>query len=89
MSPAPASITDLSSALEVFPEDASLVRRLFLADRSFRSACEDYRLAREGLASFGRLQGDPPRPEVEDYRRLVRELEAEMRGMIRAAQGRA
>lgn len=85
---APAVSPDLTSALEAFPDLAPLVRRLFLADRSFRSACEDYRLAREGLAAFERLRGSEPRPEVDDYRRVLRELEAEMLHMIHAAQGR-
>lgn len=80
---------DLVRALQAFPDDAALIRRLFLADHSFRSACEDYRLACEGLFAFERLSGDGPRPEVQDYQRVVRELETEMRGMIQAARGRA
>ncbi len=89
MGSAPVPCPDLASALDAFPEHAAFIRRLFLADRSFRSACEDYRLAREGLATFGRLACETPRPEVADYQRLVRELEAEMRNMIHAARGRA
>ncbi|WP_137126311.1 hypothetical protein [Roseomonas sp. HF4] len=89
MGSATAPCPDLESALDAFPEHAAFVRRLFLADRAFRSACEDYRLAREGLAAFGRLSNDTPRPEVADYQRLVRELEAEMRDMIHAARCRA
>ncbi len=89
MPPSPVPSPDLTSALEAFPEEVALVRELFLADRSFRGACEDYRLAREGLAAFERLRPGNPRPEVEDYRRLVRELEAEMRDMIQAARGRS
>jgi hypothetical protein len=88
MPPAPAQSPDLASALDAFPDEAALVRRLFLADRAFRGACEDYRLAREGLESFERLRRDGPRPEVDDYRRLVLELEAEMRDMIRSARAR-
>lgn len=86
---ASAASPDLTSALEAFPDLAPLVRRLFLADRSFRSACEDYRLARESLAAFERLRGGEPRPEVDDYRRVLRELEAEMLQMIHAARGRS
>lgn len=89
MGSATATCPDLASALDAFPEHAAFVRRLFLADRAFRSACEDYRLACEGLATFGRLACETPRPEVADYQRLVRELEAEMRNMIHAARGRA
>lgn len=79
---------DLTKALDAFPDDAALVRRLFLADRFFRSACEDYRLAREGLDSFARMGREAPRPEVEEYRGVVLELEAEMRAMLGAARGR-
>lgn len=89
MPPAPAAYPDLMSVLEAFPDHAPLVRRLFLADRSFRGACEDYRLAREGLAAFQRLRAGAARPEVDDYRQLVHELEAEMRQMLHAARGRA
>ncbi len=86
---APAISPDLTRALDAFPEDALLVRRLFLANRSFRSVCEDYRLARESLDTFERLRRDASRPEIADYHRVVRELEAEMRDMIQAARGRA
>ncbi|WP_244408507.1 hypothetical protein [Roseomonas fluvialis] len=89
MGSATAPCPDLASALAAFPEHVAFIRRLFLADRAFRSACEDYRLACEGLATFGRLACETPRPEVADYQRLVRELEAEMRSMIHAARGRA
>ena len=40
MPPAPAAYPDLMSVLEAFPDHAPLVRRLFLADRSFRGTCE-------------------------------------------------
>ncbi|PWS36076.1 hypothetical protein DFH01_12775 [Falsiroseomonas bella] len=80
---------ELACALESFAEEAPLVRRLFLADRAFRSACEDYRLALEGLAAFRRLPDGRQRAEFDDYQRVVRELEAEMRDMIRAARSPA
>ncbi|MBP0463704.1 hypothetical protein J5Y09_07260 [Roseomonas sp. PWR1] len=88
MPSAPSHSPELAIVLDVFPDEAPLVRRLFLADPAFRSACEDYRLARDGLESFERLRREGPRPEVEDYQRVVRELESEMRGMIRSARGR-
>jgi hypothetical protein len=46
---------DLAMVLARFPAEARLIRRLFLADRTFRSACEDYRLAQDGLAAFERI----------------------------------
>ena len=89
MPPATVQSPELACALDAFPGEAPLVRRLFLADREFRGVCEDYRLACESLASFEHLQRGGPRPEIEDYRRLVRELEAEMHDMIQAARGRS
>lgn len=89
MPAAPLSSPELAIALEAFPDHALLVRRLFLQDPSFRSACEDYRLAREGLATFAPGRRGEHRPELDDYRRVVRELEAEMRAMILAARDRA
>lgn len=61
-----------------------MIRRLFLADRSFRSVCEDYRIAREGLATFEALSALSPRSEVEEYRNIVRDLEAEIMATVRA-----
>lgn len=80
---------DLARVIEAFPKDASLIRRLFLADLSFRGACEDYRLACESLEAFVRRRRGVACPEIEDYRRVVHELQAEIREMIRASRGYA
>jgi hypothetical protein len=79
---------ELATVLARFPAEARLIRHLFLADRAFRSACEDYRLAQDGLAAFEQLSAATPRREVEEYRTLVRELEAEILAMF-AAEGSA
>ncbi len=52
MPKSPGTRPELDLILDIFPEDASLIRRLFLSDQSFRSACEDYAVARRlrGLA---------------------------------------
>ncbi|MBP0466271.1 hypothetical protein J5Y09_20255 [Roseomonas sp. PWR1] len=78
---------ELATVLARFPADARLIRQLFLADRAFRGACEDYRLAQDGLTSFERLSIATPRHEVEEYRPLVRELEAEILAMFAAGCG--
>ena len=78
---------ELARVLERFPGEAQQIRQLFLADRAFRSACDDYRLACEGLATFERLSASAPRCEVEEYRTLVRELEAEIMGMFAKSGG--
>lgn len=71
----------LSRVLDRFPEHARLIRRRFLMDASFRSACEDYHLARLELDA----QHHGSAAYAEDYRRLVRELEQEMANMLRDA----
>jgi hypothetical protein len=76
--------SELVAVLSRFPAEARLIRQLFLADRAFRSACEDYRLAQDGLAAFERLSAATPRREVEEYRALVRELETEILAMVAA-----
>lgn len=75
--------------LDRFPAKETLARRLFLTVPAFHSACDDYRLARRGLASFEKLSSSAPRPEVEEYRVLVHELEAELLAMFAAADADA
>lgn len=82
-------LPELKLVLERFPRQALLVRQLFMADHSFRSACEDYRLACDGLAKFGTTSSAPPSGEVEEYRTLVGELEAEITAMFRRVDGGA
>ncbi len=75
---------ELATVLARFPAEAPMIRHLFLADRAFRSACEDYRLAQDGLAAFERLSAVTPRRELDEYRTLVRELEVEILAMFAA-----
>ncbi len=77
--------SELDWVIARFPEHAALARQLFLTHPAFRSACEDYRLACEGLATFEDLATRAPRPELCDYRTVVRELESELRAMLDAA----
>jgi hypothetical protein len=79
---------ELARVLVRFPGEARLIRHLFMADPSFRSACDDYRLACEGLAKFAMTSSTTPR-EAEDYRTLVHELEAEIRSMLGGSGGAA
>ena len=73
-------------AIERFPASASVVRRLYLSDKSFREACGDLALSIASLRSFEARPDAHLRPEVEDYRQLLRELEAELRLYIDAAE---
>lgn len=82
-----ASRTDLKHVLERFPEDTLRIRRLFLADATFRSVCEDYGLARDSLARFESFPDAAQRPEVDDYRTVIAELEAEITALLRASAG--
>lgn len=72
--------------VERFPERMDLIRRLYLRDERFRSICEDFSLS---IASLQRFEGRPDahlRPEVDDYRSMLRELEAEPRTYLTAAE---
>jgi hypothetical protein len=72
---------------ERFPDRGATVRRLYLSNEGFRAACEDFALS---LASLRRFQARPDsaiRPEVDDYRTLLRELEDELSDYLIAADG--
>ena len=62
-----AETADLAQVVGRFPENAPLIRRLFLADASFRGVCEDYVLARDTLVRFQRLPDTQQRPEIAEY----------------------
>ena len=73
--------------VERFPERKELVRRLYLKDEQFRSMCEDFLLS---IDSLRRFEGRPDahlRPEVDDYRALLGELEAEIRSYLATTEG--
>lgn len=82
MAERPVPCPELARVLARFPGDAASIRDLFMADLSFRSACCDYLLACEGLAKFEAIPASGHRAEIEEYRILVRELEAELRSMF-------
>jgi hypothetical protein len=73
---------DLEPVLARFPAQQGLARRLFLSSAAFRSTCEDYRLARQGLVTFEQLAATQPRAELQEYRTLVEELEVELQRML-------
>jgi hypothetical protein len=68
----------LRQVIERFPEHARAARLLLLASPAFRSVCEDYALALDGLARFERLDGAGGRAEIADYRAAIAGLEAEI-----------
>ncbi len=75
---------ELDCVLARFPGREGLARRLFLKSPAFRSTCEDYRLARQGLLTFEQLAATEPRAELLEYRTLVKELEAELERLLGA-----
>jgi hypothetical protein len=76
----------LDHVFERFPESVPIIRRLYLKDEHFRAVCEDLALSILSLRSFEARADAHLRPEVEDYRRLICELEIELRQCLRAAE---
>lgn len=61
--------------IEAHPEMASAVRRLYLADQSFRDLCQDFAAAQATLGGLATHPAHESRPEVVEYRRLVLDLD--------------
>jgi hypothetical protein len=59
-----------------FPQHASTIRRLRARDPSFRSICDDYSAAQRAL-EYWKTAGQAAPGRVEEYREIVKELEAE------------
>lgn len=68
----------LARAVARFPEAATELRRLAVADGEFHEICVEYALAQESLARFEARADAAQRPEVADYRTLIAELEIEI-----------
>jgi hypothetical protein len=77
----------LAHAVARFPDAAVILRRLALADREFREICVEYQLALACLAGFEARPDAGERPEVEDYRTVIAELEVEIGRLVRQARG--
>lgn len=60
--------------IEVYPDMASVVRRLYLADQSFRDLCEDFASVQVTLTGLARHPDQASRPGIVEYRRLVNDL---------------
>lgn len=73
--------------IERFPERMQIVRRLYLRDEKFRAICEDFALSIQALRRFEQRPDAQFRPEVEDYRTVLRELEKELADYMAAAEG--
>jgi hypothetical protein len=69
-----------------FPQHASTIPRLQARDPNFRSICEDYGLALRALEHWQMTASSSPR-KVEEYRLIVKELEAEALTALEAFEG--
>jgi hypothetical protein len=73
--------------VRLFPGRDEAVRRLYLRDELFRSIAEDLALSVASLRRFERHPDACLRPEVDDYRNLVGELEDELRAYLDRMDG--
>ena len=75
----------LARAVARFPEAATMLRRLALTDPAFREICEEYALAERSLAGFEARPDAAERPEIDDYRTVIAELENEIDRFLKEA----
>jgi hypothetical protein len=68
----------LGPVLDRFPEYRKTVLNLALSNQTFRSLCEELALARESLAQFEARPDADLRPEIPEYRTIIREIEDEI-----------
>ena len=69
-----------------FPQHASKIRRLHARDPDFRSICDDYGLAQRALKHW-EAAGQAAPERVEEYRQILKELEAEVLAILQAFEG--
>ena len=69
------------------PQHASTIRRLQARDPDFRSICDDYDDARRALQHW-EAAGQAAPERVEEYRQILKELEAEALAILEAFEGR-
>lgn len=75
--------TDLALVIDTFPEAASDIRRCFLADAGFRDLCEEYSLACATFKTFEQRPDAATRPEIVEYRDLIRHLRHDIAEYLR------
>ncbi|QIE56730.1 hypothetical protein G5B40_15590 [Pikeienuella piscinae] len=78
-------MSPIDHVLEHFPGQDATARRLYLRDEQFRSICEEFHMSIESLRRFEERSDAPTRPEIDDYRTLLRELGTEIRQYLAAA----
>lgn len=81
-----ASSRMLNMVLEIFPSHGQAILALSLSDRLFRSLLEDLLLAQESLARFEARPDADQRPEIPEYRTIIRELEDDVRAYLATSE---
>jgi hypothetical protein len=74
----------LEVVLDGFPSHRQTIISLSLSDRMFRSILEDLVLAHEALERFEARPDADLRPEIPEYRTIIRELEDDVRVYLAA-----
>lgn len=70
--------TGLFTVLNRFPERGETVKRLFKADSTFQSLCEDYIQCREALHYWNVAESSEAAARRQEYETLLKELEHEL-----------
>lgn len=65
-----------------FPAEAKAIRQLYGVRPEFRSLCSDYIEASRALAHWHSVESPPP-ARIDEYTRLVQELEGEIHEAVR------
>jgi hypothetical protein len=69
-----------------FPRHELAIRRLYVRDSEFRAVCDDYGEVHRALEHWQATDQVVP-GRVAEYRRMLKELEAEAVGMLEACGG--
>jgi hypothetical protein len=70
------------AAVRRFPQRSLEIRRLAIADGSFRSLCEDLREAEEALERWSQVASEQAASRRSEYDLLVEELATEIEGIV-------
>lgn len=81
-----ASSRMLNMVLENFPSHSQLILALSLSDRLFRSLLEDLLLAQESLARFEARPDADQRPEIPEYKTIIRELQDDVQAYLATSE---
>jgi hypothetical protein len=78
--------SETALVIEVFPESAAAIRRLYLSNPSFRDLCSDFTLAVKTLDGFERRIDAAQRPEIAEYQDIVHCLKTDIAEWLRRAE---